>query len=399
MFIFFEKSNGSVSRNQDNKMLSRISLCVLLISEASSFLGPKLRFTPRLVASLPSEGNDLPDSRAAFDVVEEALRRAQLESESMPSDPIDKLQWTKQEVETLFQDGIDKIERAGELAKREAEENQRALDEERAKRYDALTNDLLGKIDSMTSDLKASSPTFPASKSTGDPAIDRALAAAEAKIRQAASLSLPKVPLCTKCVLVSPPSSKSLQVGASVAAQLTAKGWEVIPLVLDLGRSAGIQPSPEAAAACAEGAVVVICPELETEKKGLFGMPSECLAPVDATSLQRLLKAMAGCRHVVMVSVAGVQRIGQFPYVFGGLDQRLAAENAVSFLAKQQGFAYSFIRVGGLVEAAVGGAVVAPGDSLSLPASKALVADAIVQVRGTPQTALTRSERLGKVDA
>ena len=103
-------------------------------------------------------------------------------------------------------------------------------------------------------------------------------------------------PPSTTCVIVSPPAppGKLLPVAAALSKALTARGWSCLPLALNLqdGRASIAAESAAAAAACAEGAAVVVCPELETPVKGgLFGMGEvEFLAPVEPNQLSALLK-------------------------------------------------------------------------------------------------------------
>jgi len=195
----------------------------------------------------------------------------------------------------LSQGNKDLKKSAKEMMK-DLEANDAKFIEERNERHKVVTSSLMSRIDEITGPL-GNELLKESSTKLEDPAVDAALAMAEAKVRQMELLALRSSSPSNTCVLVTPPrdaakGDESQPLVAALAAAITSRGWTVLPLQLVLENSASAAPSAEAIAACARGAVVIVCPELESRKSGgIFGVQG-FLAPVDPSALQRLLKGL-----------------------------------------------------------------------------------------------------------
>lgn len=179
---------------------------------------------------------------------------------------------------------------------KDLEANDAKFIEQRDERHKTVTSSLMSRIDEITGPLvddrlKASSTKV------DDPAVDAAVAMVEAKVRQMELSALRGSSPTNTCVLVTPPresarGDESQPLAAALAASITSRGWAVLPIHAALENSVSEAPSAEAIAACAKGAVVIVCPELESRKSGgMFGGQG-FLAPVEPSALQRLLKGL-----------------------------------------------------------------------------------------------------------
>jgi len=354
------------------------------------------------------EGGDTSEKYSAVDRV---IAKAQAEAKLGIALPFEEeIEQNKRMVASMFDEGSKQLDEAVAEINDEIERGKVEYEQASEDNLMSSSADLMSKIESLTSEFEAGLPPkeLREDSSTGDASVDAALAATERKIAQvAARLSGTVRTPATSCVIVTP-SGGSGPIASDLEMALAKAGWTVRCVGCDLAsEDAALDSDSDAYARleCAKGACVVVCPELPRDgssaptKKGgggffggLFGKAAgangESLSAVDARGLQALLKGpLSGAEAAVLLSCAGVQRSGVFPYsvtnTLGALDRRRAAEQALVLHSKTSGCDFSVLRVGKL-EAGAGSSssplVLAAGDVLDGPASPMAVAGALAQV-------------------
>mmetsp|Transcript_20262 Transcript_20262/g.41518 ORF Transcript_20262/g.41518 Transcript_20262/m.41518 type:complete len:342 (+) Transcript_20262:129-1154(+) len=300
------------------------------------------------------EGGDTSEKYSAVDRV---IAKAQAEAKLGIALPFEEeIEQNKRMVASMFDEGSKQLDEAVAEINDEIERGKVEYEQASDDNLMSSSADLMSKIESLTSEFEAGLPPkeLREDSSTGDASVDAALAATERKIAQvAARLSGTVRTPATSCVIVTP-SGGSGPIASDLEMALAKAGWTVRCVGCDLAsEDAALDSDSDAYARleCAKGACVVVCPELPRDgssaptKKGgggffggLFGKAAgangESLSAVDARGLQALLKGpLSGAEAAVLLSCAGVQRSGVFPYsvtnTLGALDRRRAAEQVL----------------------------------------------------------------------
>jgi len=88
---------------------------------------------------------------------------------------------------------------------------------------------------------------------------------------------------------------------------------------------------------------------------------------VDPAAVEAVAKALPASSRCVLASCVGVERAGEFPFsmsnMWGALDRRRAAEQAVRLASQTRGFSHTVLRLGKLDAGASGAVALVPGDA------------------------------------